>query len=138
MSKQQSQSQSQSIENLFVTFLAATAYAFSPSQTRSVQKARFVPPAVPLASQAPFNPWALRMSDDEKSEASKVGADGTFYDDEKEPEVKKEGISDSMRAKLLAEASTGLDSEQKQPNVILYIILGVGVLVLLGGQGIFF
>jgi hypothetical protein len=43
-----------------------------------------------------------------------------------------------MRAKLLAEASTGLDSEQKQPNVILYIILGVGVLVLLGGQGIFF
>jgi hypothetical protein len=78
------------------------------------------------------------MSDDEKSEASKVDADGTFYDDEKEPEVKKEGISDSMRAKLLAEASTGLDSEQKQPNVILYIILGVGVLVLLGGQGIFF
>jgi hypothetical protein len=43
-----------------------------------------------------------------------------------------------MRAKLLAEASTGLDSEQKQSNVLLYIILGVSILVILGGQGIFF
>lgn len=123
---------------LFVTFFAAATFAFSPAQTRSVKKARFVPPAVPLATQAPFNPWALRMSDNEKSETGKVDAGGTFYDDEKEPEVKKEGLSDNMRAKLLAEASKGLDSEQKQTNVILYVMLGVGVLVLLGGQGIFF
>lgn len=75
------------------------------------------------------------MSQEDKKEAS---ADGTFYDDEKEPEVQKTGLSDSMREKLMAEASTGLDSNQKQTNVILYIILGVAVLVILGGQGIFF
>lgn len=51
---------------------------------------------------------------------------------------KKEGISNSMRAKLIAEASTGLDSNQKQTNVILYIILGVAVLVVLGGAGVFY
>ena len=50
----------------------------------------------------------------------------------------KAGISDSMKARLMAEASTGLDSNQKQTNVILYIILGVAVLVVLGGAGIFY
>ncbi len=43
-----------------------------------------------------------------------------------------------MRAKLIAEASTGLDSNQKQSNVILYIIVGVAVLVALGGAGILY
>ena len=38
----------------------------------------------------------------------------------------------------MAEASTGLDSETKNTNVLLYIIAAVGVLVVLGGQGIFF
>jgi len=51
---------------------------------------------------------------------------------------KKDGISDSMKARLMAEASTGLDSNQKQPNVILYIGLGIAVLVVLGGAGIFY
>lgn len=51
---------------------------------------------------------------------------------------KKVGLSDSMRQKLMAEASTGLDSEKKQTNVLLYIIAAVAVLVLLGGQGIFY
>lgn len=115
---------------LFVTLFSSIC-AFSPATSRSVKKARFVPAAVPLATQAALNPWALRMANEDNK-------DGTFYDDEKEPEVKKEGLSDSMRAKLLSEASTGLDSEQKQTNVLLYVILGVGVLVLLGGQGIFF
>lgn len=53
-----------------------------------------------------------------------------------EPEKPK--ISDAMRARLLAEASTGLDADKKQTNVILYIIIGVAALVLLGGQGIFY
>jgi hypothetical protein len=51
---------------------------------------------------------------------------------------KKEGLSDSMRARLMKEASTGLDSDQKQANVLLYIILGVAVLVIAGGAGIFY
>ena len=50
----------------------------------------------------------------------------------------KAGISDSMKERLLREASSGLDSEQKQNNVILYIILGVAVLVVLGGQGVLY
>jgi hypothetical protein len=43
-----------------------------------------------------------------------------------------------MRDRLMREASTGLDSDKKQTNVILYIILGVAVLVILGGAGIFY
>lgn len=38
----------------------------------------------------------------------------------------------------MAEAGTGLDSNSKQTNVLLYIILGVAVLVVLGGAGIFY
>mmetsp|Transcript_21131 Transcript_21131/g.30938 ORF Transcript_21131/g.30938 Transcript_21131/m.30938 type:complete len:112 (+) Transcript_21131:91-426(+) len=61
---------------------------------------------------------------------------GDIYDDE--VEAYKDPLSDGMRAKLMREASTGLDSEQKQSNVILYISAAVVVLVLLGGQGILF
>jgi hypothetical protein len=43
-----------------------------------------------------------------------------------------------MKARLMAEASTGLDSETKNNNVILYIIGGVAVLVALGGAGLFY
>jgi hypothetical protein len=62
---------------------------------------------------------------------------GTYYDDEVEP-APKVGISNSMKERLMREASSGLDSEKKQTNVLLYVILGVAVLVLLGGQGILF
>ena len=50
----------------------------------------------------------------------------------------KAGISDSMRQRLMAEASTGLNSNEKQTNVILYISVGVALLVILGGAGIFY
>ena len=50
----------------------------------------------------------------------------------------KQGISDGMRERLMREASTGLDPDQKQTNVILYIIGAVAVLVVLGGAGIFY
>jgi len=43
-----------------------------------------------------------------------------------------------MRDRLMQEASTGLDSETKQNNVLLYIIVGVAGLVILGGAGIFY
>jgi len=38
----------------------------------------------------------------------------------------------------MAEASTGLDADKKQPNVLLYIMGVVGVLVVLGGKGILY
>lgn len=47
-------------------------------------------------------------------------------------------LSDNMRQRLMREASTGLDSEAKQSNVILYIGVAVVVLVALGGQGILY
>jgi len=43
-----------------------------------------------------------------------------------------------MKQRLMREAATGLDSETKQTNVILYIIGAVALLVILGGQGIFY
>lgn len=48
------------------------------------------------------------------------------------------GMSDSMKDKLRREASSGMDSNEKQTNVILYISVAVAILVLLGGQGILF
>ena len=43
-----------------------------------------------------------------------------------------------MKERLMREATTGLDPEKKQSNVILYILLGVTILVILGGAGIFY
>ena len=50
----------------------------------------------------------------------------------------KDPLSDQMRARLLREATTGLDPDSKQTNVLLYIMLAVAALVILGGQGILF
>eukprot|EP00525_Craspedostauros_australis_P012591 CAMPEP_0198115936 /NCGR_PEP_ID=MMETSP1442-20131203/8405_1 /TAXON_ID= /ORGANISM="Craspedostauros australis, Strain CCMP3328" /LENGTH=120 /DNA_ID=CAMNT_0043773559 /DNA_START=98 /DNA_END=460 /DNA_ORIENTATION=- len=81
----------------------------------------------------------LSMSDNKEEDVkSKISADGTFYDDEVDSAPVKQGISDSMRDRLIREASTGLDSNKKQDNVILYIIGIVGVLVVLGGSGILY
>jgi hypothetical protein len=65
--------------------------------------------------------------------------DGTLYDDETDvAQAPKENLSNSMKERLRREASTGLDSNQSQTNVILYISVGVAILVLLGGQGILY
>mmetsp|Transcript_12413 Transcript_12413/g.16310 ORF Transcript_12413/g.16310 Transcript_12413/m.16310 type:complete len:122 (+) Transcript_12413:151-516(+) len=79
----------------------------------------------------------LRMAEGETEKKTAGGTDGTYYDDEVEP-VQKEGISNTMRDRLVREASTGLNSEEKQTNVILYIMATVAVLVALGGAGILF
>jgi hypothetical protein len=50
----------------------------------------------------------------------------------------KSGLSDSMKERLIREASTGLDSEKPQTNVILYIGIVVAILVALAGGGILF
>ena len=73
---------------------------------------------------------------EEEQTTVQLNADGTVYDDET-PEY-RDPLSDSMRQRLMREASTGLDSNQKQTNVILYISIAVAVLVLLGGQGILY
>lgn len=83
---------------------------------------------------------AVMAGVDEEEEAAaevNVSADGTFYDDEVSPVV-KDGLSSSMRERLIREASTGLDSEQKQTNVILYISIAVVLLVIAGGGGILY
>ena len=73
---------------------------------------------------------------EQEGKAMKKPASGDIYDDE--VKAYRDPLSDSMRAKLMKEASTGLDPNQKQTNVILYISLVVVALVILGGSGIFF
>ena len=79
---------------------------------------------------------AAAPTEQQQQQQVQVNADGTVYDDEM-PEY-RDPLSDSMRTRLMREASAGLDSEKKQSNVILYISVAVAVLVLLGGQGILF
>jgi hypothetical protein len=43
-----------------------------------------------------------------------------------------------MKERLIREASTGLDADKPQNNVILYIIGIVSLLVILGGKDIFY
>ncbi|KAL3934136.1 MAG: hypothetical protein SGBAC_010076 [Bacillariaceae sp.] len=111
-----------------IAAFAPRTSTFTPAVT--VNGAR--PPAAAVMTKTSI---ILRMSDEKEPV---VGEDGTFYDDELDSAPIKEGISDSMRERLLREASTGLDSEQKNTNVILYISIGVVILVALGGQGILF
>ena len=81
---------------------------------------------------------AAGVSVEELTAASKKNSDGTVYDDEPMLAPPRENLSNSMKERLRREASTGLDSNQGQTNVILYISAAVIALVLLGGQGILF
>ena len=108
-------------------FLLLVTVGLTAAFTSPIQRAQFVTAASPSIR--------LRMSEDEPP---KTAPDGTFYDDEVDSIPVKPAISNSMRDRLIAEASSGLDSESKQTNVILYIMGVVGVLVLLAGQGILF
>jgi hypothetical protein len=92
-----------------------------------IHRAQVVKPASPI--------FVLRMSEDE---TPKTSSDNTFYDDEVDSTPSKPVISNSMRERLIAEASAGLDADSKQPNVLLYIMGAVVILVALGGQGILF
>jgi len=94
---------------------------------RSVQGARYQPKSSSKGrSDLLLLASILKMADDD------------FYDDEIDTEPVKEGISDSMKARLTAEASSGLDSEKSQTNVILYISVIVVGLIALAGGGILF
>lgn len=80
---------------------------------------------------------AAGISVEELTSASKK-TDGTVYDDEPMLEPIRDPLSDSMKQRLMREASTGLDSNSKQTNVILYISAAVVLLILAGGQGILY
>lgn len=73
----------------------------------------------------------------EELTASLKNNDGTIYDDEI-LQPPRENVSSAMKERLRREASTGLDSNQGQTNVILYISVAVALLVLAGGQGILY
>ena len=103
----------------------------------TVQPAAFTP----VTSSQKIRHVRVLMSNDAEEPASKVKVDevkatGTFYDDE--VEEYKDPLSDGMRQKLMREASSGLDSEKKSPNVILYISVAVVILIALAGQDILF
>jgi len=73
-----------------------------------------------------------------KSVVSK-GGDGALYDDEIPEVAPKDMLSDNMRSRLLNEAKgLGADYNTATPNYILYIGVVVGLLVVVGGQGILF
>lgn len=110
---------------LFIFLMAWTVEAFTVQRT-TLQS----PTAIQRIQQNRFF-----MSDNGEAE-EKPKQDGALYDDEVAPY--KDPISNSMRERLIREASTGLDADKPQTNVILYISIGVAILVLLGGNGIFF
>jgi len=70
------------------------------------------------------------------TEGDAIEAGGAVYDDE--VEAPRENVSNAMKERLRREASAGLDSNQSQTNVILYISIAVVALVALGGQGILY
>ncbi len=132
---------------LSVTAAFVTAFAPSPEPqwTSSTKKStsstiRYAPmKRVGLAS-APRK-FIAKMSIDPTTEKVKNPAsagDGTVYDDEPMLEPIRENVSNSMKERLMREASAGLDSEKSQTNVILYVSVAVAILVALGGQGVLY
>ena len=61
-----------------------------------------------------------------------------MYDDEPMLEPERDPLSNTMKERLIREASTGLDSEKPQTNVIAIIGVVVAILVAVGGKDILF
>jgi hypothetical protein len=114
-------------EFVLMFLIAMSVEAFTVQRTTSLKS---LPSAVPRMQQNRFF-----MSENGDTE-QKPKQGGNVYDDEVAPY--KDPISNSMRERLLREASSGLDADKAQTNVILYISIGVAILVILGGNGIFF
>mmetsp|Transcript_32756 Transcript_32756/g.54111 ORF Transcript_32756/g.54111 Transcript_32756/m.54111 type:complete len:114 (-) Transcript_32756:207-548(-) len=112
------------MRTFLITLLALAG--ISNAFVAPMQRAQVVKAASPA--------FIFQMSEEPTEEK----ASGDFYDDEMDLTPKKPDLSDTMRARLIAEASSGMDSESKQTNVILYIAIAVVALVALGGQGILF
>jgi len=123
---------------LFLLFSAAALFLSSASAF-TMQPGRSVEGVQSRAASKKMIASILKMADGDREDVqSKISSDGTFYDDELDSAPIKSGISDSMKARLMKEAATGLDSEKPQTNVILYISVIVIVLVGLAGSGILF
>lgn len=97
------------------------------------EKARQLKEEVAELSGTTVEEMEAASVEEEKAVATKSG---NLYDDE--VEAYRDPLSDGMRAKLMKEASTGLDSNQKQTNIILYISVTVAILVALAGSGILY
>jgi hypothetical protein len=95
-----------------------------------VQRAQLVKPASPA--------FIFQMSEDPSQEKAPASADGTFYDDEVDLTPVKPALSETMKERLIREASSGMDADKKQTNVILYISIIVALLVAAGGSGILY
>jgi hypothetical protein len=136
---------------LALAVTAAVVTAFAPSSEpqwstkKSTSTIRYAPmKRVGLAS-APRK-FSNKMSTDPttedvqklREEVTASAGDGTVYDDEPMLEPIRENVSNSMKERLMREASVGLDSEKSQTNVILYVSVAVAILVALGGQGILY
>ena len=132
---------SSAIRLVYVALAVAAATAFAPSSRRSATIS-YTPARITKSAGPRFFPGTILDMNAEsegerpKDQEKQVSADGTFYDDET-PQY-RDPLSDNMRARLMKEASTGLDADKKQTNVILYISIAVMILVLLGGQGILY
>jgi hypothetical protein len=94
-----------------------------------MQRAQVVKPASPT--------FTFQMSEDPTQEKAPT-ADGTFYDDEVDLTPVKPALSNTMKERLIREASSGMDADQKQTNVILYISVVIALLVAAGGSGILY
>jgi hypothetical protein len=127
---------------ILAVLLLVQINAFAP-RTSTFRSASSVKGARPPSAAAIKTSFALHMAEEDKQVAAAkdtpvISADGTFYDDQMDSSPVKEGLSDSMRDRLMREASTGLDSDKKQNNTILYISVVVAVLVVLGGKDILY
>ena len=78
----------------------------------------------------------MAAGEEKLTEGDAIEAGGAVYDDE--VEAPRENVSNAMKERLRREASAGLDSNQSQTNVILFISIAVVALVALGGQGFLF
>jgi hypothetical protein len=139
---------------VFVTIVVAVATAFAPSEPPT-RAGKWSPNTstytkmkrIGLATAPPsFHRKHLSLSADPDAEADQLREQaqklreentGTVYDDE-DLEAPRENVSSAMKERLTREASSGLDSEKGQTNVILYISVAVVVLVALGGSGILY
>ena len=130
--------------SLAILLVSVSAFAPTPALSRSTatfKPARVVSGTKPTHMKQTILFMSEPNSEEESTEVAKkppAPTSGTFYDDEADSAPKKDGISGGMKERLRREASTGLDADTKQTNVLLYIMLGIAALVILGGQGIFY
>jgi len=141
---------------LFLLFTAIQAFtiqpAVTPTRVRSVnlfmandaqaeaealrEKARLLKEEVAALSGTTVEKMDAKAVEEKAAAPAPPSTGENLYDDQ--VAEFKDPLSDNMRAKLMREASSGLDSEKPQTNVILYISVVVAILVGLAGSGILY